>query len=452
MNAKNESSIQLASKYYWKFVTIKNSIYWKVVTTKNSIYWKVVNTRNSLNSKLIAIKNAIYWRFYNSDIGIRLSALINNFQIYFLVLLKAFVCKLQGKKLVVVFFLVKSHNEWLKEVLFNLKTKQKLSIQLFSPDNLSGLDSANRYFCTKTIVPTRGIQVLPVLWADLYITPASTTANNAPPSCPKVMFMHSLISIHGVYEDNTFDGYDYIYCTGKHHIQEFRNLFREKGLTGKCLIPGGYPRLDELIQLAQNLNPPNGNWIIIAPTLLSEATEHDSLMMQAHSLVNWFIRNGWSVLFRPHPNNLKEGNKYLPLFESLIDSFHECDRFEVDRSKDYLESYARSTLMLSDISGTAYTYAFAFGRPVVFYEKTKNAVFSQGLLYENRYRIGPTIQSVDELQAAMAQLMENYTLSVAEILKMRNEFIYNIGSSADYFSENVSYILKAETHSDWIYV
>lgn len=424
------SVIALRGKYYWKAITVKNAIYWKAV----------------------GVKNAIYWRFYHSSRFARFVAIANNFPIYFSVFIASLADKLLGKKVVVVFLLVKSHYGWVKEVLSNLQAQQKFTIQIFSPDDLSGLGLQEHCFSTKGIVPTKGVQLIPSLWADLYITPASTTASNAPYSGPKVMFMHSLVSIYGVYEDNTFDGYDYIYCTGKHHVEEFRDLFRNKGLSGKCLIPGGYPKLDELLERTRKLDTPDSNRVIFAPTLLSEATENVSLMTQAHQLVAWFVSNGWSVLFRPHPINLEAGNKYLPVFEELINAYRDCDTFEVDRTKDYVESYSRSSLMVSDVSGTAYTYALGFGRPVVFVENLLDSAFAQGLLYKNRHRIGRTISSDSDLSDAISFLMAKYTDFTQDITSLRSECIFNVGSSAKYFAGNVQFIINGRKHPDWVYV
>jgi len=422
-------------------IAARNAIYSQATTGKNAIYWKT-----------IAVKNAIYWRFYYSDRYARFAAIANNLPIYFSVFVSSLAGKLAGKKVVVVFLLTKSHYGWVNEVLSNLKGQQKFAIQIFSPDDLSGLGLKERCFSTKGIIATRGIQLIPSLWADLYITPASTTAHNAPYSGPKVMFMHSLVSLYGVYEGNTFDRYDYIYCTGKHHIEEFRDLFRNKGLSGKCLIPGGYPKLDELLERTQKLDIPNSNHVIIAPTLLSDYTENVSLMAQAHQLVDWFVGNGWSVLFRPHPINLEAGNKYLHIFEGLINTFQDCDTFEVDRSKDYFESYSRSSIMVSDVSGTAYTYALGFGRPVVFYENKKDSNFAQGLLYKNRHRIGRTISSDSDLPDAINSLMTNYANYTQDIKSLRSEYIFNVGCSAKYFADNVQFVLDGRKHPDWVYV
>ena len=428
-------------KLWASAIALRNKYYWKTVTFRNAVYWKAE-----------AVKNAIYWRLYYSDRFARLTAIANNFPIYVSVFTGYLAAKLTGKKVVVVFLLMKSHYGWVREVLSYLKAEQRLAIQIFSPDDLSGWGLKGSYFSTKSIAPTRGIQLLPSLWADLYITPASTTVYNAPHRVPRVMFMHSLVSIYGVYEDNTFDGYDYIYCTGKHHVEEFRDLFHKKGLAGKCLIPGGYPKLDELLERACNLDAPKSNYVIIAPTLLSDATENVSLMSQAHQLVGWFVNNGWSVIFRPHPLNLDTENKYFHMFEELIDTFHDCHTFEVDRSKDYLESYSRSSLMVSDVSGTAYTYALGFGRPVVFFEKTEDANFARGLLYKNRLRLGRTIASDSDLPDAISLLMENYANFTQDIKNLRGEYIFNIGSSARYFADNIQFIFNGIKHPDWIYV
>lgn len=437
---KNGRSIQV-QKLWASLIALRSKYYWKMIAVKNSTYWKT-----------IAVKNAVYWHFYNGDGFARLIAIANNLPIWFSVAISSLAGKLARKKVVVVFLLQKSHYGWVKEVLANLQAQQKFAIQVFSPDDLSGLSLKERCFSTKGIVPTKSIQLIPSLWADLYITPASTTACNASYSDPKVMFMHSLVSIYGVYEENTFDGYDYIYCTGKHHVEEFHDLFRSKGLSGKCLIPGGYPKLDELLERTQKIDAPNSNRVIFAPTLLSEATENVTLMSQAHSLVSWFVGNGWSVLFRPHPINLEAGNKYLPIFEELINSFSDCDAFEVDRSKDYFDSYSRSSLMVSDVSGTAYTYALGFGRPVMFVEKSSDSAFARGLLYKNRHRLGRTISSDSELPVAISFLMANYADFTQDIKNLRNECIFNIGSSAKYFANNIEFILGGKKHLEWTYV
>jgi len=407
-------------------------------------------------STIAALRDKYYWKAIAIKKAIcrndEFIAISNNFPIYFLVFINCLVSKLLGKKVVVVFLLMEIHYGWVKEVLSNLKAQQKLAIQIFSPDDLSRLDLKECCFSTKDVMPTRGVQKIPSLWADLYLTPASTTAHNAPLTGSKIMFMHSLVSIYGVYEDNTFDGYDYIYCTGKHHIEELHELYRNKGLTGKCLIPGGYPKLDELLERTQQLDAPNENRVIFAPTLLSEATENDSLMTHAYQLLAWFVSNGWAVLFRPHPINMEAGNKYLHIFEALIDTFHDCDAFEVDRSKDYFESYFRSSIMVSDVSGTAYTYALGFGRPVVFFEKARDSSFAQGLLYKNRHRIGRTITSDSDLPDTISSLMANYTDVTHDIKTLRSEYIFNIGSSAKYFADNIQFIINGEKHPDWVYV
>lgn len=436
-----ESIAALRSKYYWRVVILKNAAYWKIVVIKNAVY-----------AKFVAAKNSVYWSLYDNSHLNRLTAIANNFPIYAWVFFGYLTAKLTGRKNVVVFLLMRSHYEWVKEILSYSKSSKSLAIQIFSPDDLSGLNIKEHCFSTKGIVPIKGIQLIPSILTDLYLTPASTTAKNAPHSGPKVMFLHSLVSIHGVYEDNTFDGYDYIYCAGRHHVQEFRALFLEKGLSGKCLIPGGYPKLDELVDRAGDLQTPGDKRVIFAPTLLSEATANVSLIPQAQRLIDWFVSNAWTVVFRPHPINLTAGNKYLPMVEELIGHFRGCSNFELDRSKDYFESYSRSSLMISDVSGTAYTYAFGFARPVMFVENKSDLVFSRGLLYINRNRIGRTIYSDSELPDAVSSLMTNYTDIIEDIKNLRNNCIFNMGSSSNYFADNIDYVLSGKKHPEWTYV
>ena len=108
--------------------------------------------------------------------------------------------------------------------------------------------------------------------------------------------------------------------------------------------------------------------------------------------------------------------------------------------------------MVSDVSGTAYTYALGFGRPVLFVERVVDSDFSKGLLYKNRNRLGRTISSDNELASAMSELMDNYAVISEDILSLRDECIFNVGSSAQYFADNIEFILSNKVHDDWIYI
>jgi hypothetical protein len=434
----------LIKKIYWSAHSLK----WKFVSHSSWIRSKI----NSFKWKLISSKNQVYWFFYKKPWFAYCQAAQKNYKSYWLPISNALSNRILRKKIIIVFLLFKAHYGWVDQVLHKLRSR-KLTIQIFSPDEGLNIDPAiYKSYSMTELIPVKGVNFIPSLVADLYITPASTTADNAPLAAPKLMLMHSLVSIPGVYEENTFDGYDYIYCAGKHHLAELEVIYTEKGLTGKCLIPGGYPKLDELMVRAADLNPPAQKTIIIAPTLVSLATEHVSLMNQILPFIDYFLSNSWSVTFRPHPLNLSPTNVYCSKFNEIIKRYQNNQNFTLDTSSDYFTSYANASVMLSDISGTAYTYAFSFGRPVIFFDPDVPSDFKQGLLYNNRGKMGRSVRSIIDLQGCLNDFVENYADLKDSVETFRGDTIFNLGTSADYFAENLDYILNNKKHPDWTYV
>ena len=66
---------------------------------------------------------------------------------------------------------------------------------------------------------------------------------------------------------------------------------------------------------------------------------------------------------RPHPRDINK-NFYQNLKKKKI---RITNFFLFDDSNNYLETYNNSFLMITDLSGTAYTYAFLTKKPVIFF-------------------------------------------------------------------------------------
>ena len=71
----------------------------------------------------------------------------------------------------------------------------------------------------------------------------------------------------------------------------------------------------------------------------------------------------YKIIFRPHPHTVD-----TPEVRKIAEAFKGYPQFEFDTNASfYMENYARSQLMITDMSGTAFTYAFTTSRPVVFF-------------------------------------------------------------------------------------
>ena len=68
---------------------------------------------------------------------------------------------------------------------------------------------------------------------------------------------HSLSSLHMIYPEDAFDGYDLIFSAGPHHCDEFREITKARGLKNFGTVPIGYGKLDVLRQeLVAKKKPP----------------------------------------------------------------------------------------------------------------------------------------------------------------------------------------------------
>src|SRR5262249_33092696 len=139
-----------------------------------------------------------------------------------------------------------------------------------------------------------------------------------------------------------------------------------------ALIPGGYPKLDRLIDYFQKHEQETPT-LIYAPTVIGYGfDEVVSLPNHGDAIIAAVLRRtpDHKLIFHPHPHTL-----HAPLVRDLAAQYRHQPRFVfVDNASFYMDNYARAALMISDVSGTAFTYAFATLRPVVFFSPNEEAV------------------------------------------------------------------------------
>ena len=85
-------------------------------------------------------------------------------------------------------------------------------------------------------------------------------------------------------------------------------------------------------------------------------------------------KTNYNVIFRPHPSNL-----YTNIVDRIENKFSKYKNFNIDKSKNYFNTYSNSFLMITDLSGTAYTYSFLTLNPVLFFS------ISEKILKKNNY-------------------------------------------------------------------
>lgn len=227
-------------------------------------------------------------------------------------------------------------------------------------------------------------------------------------------------------------------------------LIRRKRL---CRIPGGYMKLDYNLRCFEKSKSAIDS-LIYAPTVCGGAFEkYVSLPEHGADIVGALLEHfaDYRIIFRPHPHTLDSG--YVAKIEKR---FGDNERFSLDSNASfYMDNYSRSAAMVTDMSGTAFTYAFTTLRPVVFFshnEDTVEEAFERVKYFEDRERIGYVATSVDELVAKMSVALEEREKFSDRIREFRDSEIYNPGKAEDYFAENFRCIAEDIRHAEWQYV
>lgn len=268
-----------------------------------------------------------------------------------------------------------------------------------------------------------------------------------------VHLLVSLSGLQGVYDINAFDIFDYIIISNPNQVKDFKTWTIENPvLKDKILIPGGYPKLDSIIRKLSQHNIPDSRKslsVIYAPThVYSVNKKIASLRSNGLEIVSRLIKEGFYVIFRPHPTSFldTEDNKVII---SILEKHSSNVNFKFDNFSDYFDTYNESSIMVSDVSGTGYTYSLGFLKPTVFFvESVEAEVDMEGFHFFDRVFIGGVARSMDELVDLIDKLTKlDYT---NRLRKYREDNIFNIETSDEYLVDALALILDQKISYDWI--
>jgi hypothetical protein len=263
---------------------------------------------------------------------------------------------------------------------------------------------------------------------------------------------HVIIDTDGVSKENAYDAYDFICCVGPHQIDNLYNILKRRRKYGKVLIPLGYPKLDRQIREFENLQIPTGSHLIYAPSLVNNLNvKLSSLRSFSSSILEILCRNG-PTFFRPHPNSFSDRID-SKLIRNICDVHSKNVYFKLDQSIDYSKTYALSKIMITDLSGTGFTFAFSTGRPVIFFSPdADHEVGLNGIHFEGRESIGEVARSLADLQQKIDFISKNYTYYSKRIECYRSQVLFNVGNSSEYFLTAFSEIIRRDVSPDWVNV
>ena len=267
-----------------------------------------------------------------------------------------------------------------KPLIDELVSRRVQCVYLTSDEEDPGLLYSSEFLSTKYIgIGTKAYAYLTILEADVCVmtTPGLDVLQIKRSKGVKhyAYLIHAPTDI-STYKQYSFDYFDSLLISGDHQSNSLRKLEELRGAPRKLLLKTGCLYYDEMARQLKELDlaPESGNHmtVLIAPTW----GRNGLLKKFGTRILIPLLEKQWKVILRPHPqsfiseeemlNNLREEVKHYP-------------NLQWDSESDGgIGSMARADLMVSDLSGAVFDFAFLFEKPVITMEYDLNWVGLEG--------------------------------------------------------------------------
>jgi hypothetical protein len=247
----------------------------------------------------------------------------------------------------------------------------------------------------------------------------------------------------GLYKANSFDFYDSVLCSGQHQINSLRYLEKLRGTEAKLLTRAGVPYMDVLAGRLDSEAKVERDTDGLPHVLVAPTWGNNGLLKRfGLSLLKPLAEKGYPVTIRPHPQSYIEE---LELIMSLETGLSGYANVAWDRSTDNFEVLANSDIMISDLSGVIFDYAFVFEKPVITlqFEFDPTGLEANDLperLWELRVldKIGKQI-SLDELDAIpeIVKSLSNNPAVSQNIVALREASLFNYRASGEVIAQQL---------------
>ena len=268
--------------------------------------------------------------------------------------------------------------------LFN--SKYRKNHKLYILENLTNFRFA------KNIIQERHLKLL--IGVDIFFN--NYLCNTFPKHHQKIYIHHDIydtpITNRKVYRElkDRLIKYDYILLPSIKSKSIFDDLGINFYLNNIKFEYIGYFKLD-LFKKIKKIRKKT-NKIVIAPTNFLSFPSM-SLYQNIYKIINIILKNSnFDVILRPHPSNFESSK-----IKSIIKRYKNNKRFFLDKSKNYFNIYNNSDFLISDLSGTAYTYSIMTRKPVIFYSNyernLKNLNYQKLNFFKDRKKIGYVVDN-----------------------------------------------------------
>lgn len=196
------------------------------------------------------------------------------------------------------------------------------------------------------------------------------------------------------------------------------------------IVNTGYLKLDHVYKKI-NSRKVREDSILIAPTS-SKFYSDANLSKKLDNMINLLLREKYRIIYRPHPMDLTNKGG-INLTNLIIEKFKNFPNFEFDVSTSYIESFRKSKFLITDFSGTAYTYSFATEKPVIFYSSLNKLSFRKEInsmyYFKDREKVGYITTNIKDLLKKVKEVDRKKIILKAKIKNLRKKRIKHFNKS-----------------------
>ena len=355
------------------------------------------------------------------------SNLLNLLNLIFLNLIFLYK-KIVLKKKIVVFYHPKQRqtreNIFFIKDCFDNKQHQKIDYIFLHQDIF--LKEKNHFF-----VKERTINFL--FFVNIFFS--NYICDKFPKNCVKIYIHHNLYDDPWVDKNKEKDTcirlkkYNYIFVATKEALSVVSKMFKKNLILSPKIMEVGYLKLDYLMNKLKKMKKKS---IIIAPTGMRTFSKYSFLKNIDKLIINILDKTKYNIIIRPHPRDRQ--NK---LYINLRKKFKNENKVSFDLSSNYLNTYQKAKIMITDISGTAYTFSFLTLSPVIFYEKHKSTLknkFGNLSFLQNREKIGKINYDINHIDKSIFYI-EKHIQEIKQnisILRKKIKFLKKSKSTINY--------------------
>ena len=260
-----------------------------------------------------------------------------------------------------------------------------------------------------------------------------------------IFVMHDMGSFNLTNRNGAVDHFDTVFCTGKHQKEEVEKIEIAKNLPKKTTVEAGYDLLDDMIKDYESNKTVTERPVI----LIGPSWQVDSIMDSCiDDILEGFKNSEFDVIVRPHPQYVRHKAEKC---EALKEKYKEYSNISVQTDFSSNSTVFDAAILVTDWSGICFEYAYTTKRPVIFIDTPMKVMNPEYKMIDTvpinimlRNEIGKSIAMEDAKSTidVAREMITNADSYSDKIEAFRNEYVYNLGHSAEISAKYIINQLK----------